>query len=113
MLLSIADSFMGHVHISNAELRRSIVPRVDTHPKYALGATALTFLAKPRKTVLNLGGTEGSESLPEEVNQQDPIAAINEVDRLKKWNKDFENLPDVQTWNRACVALQVTCECVC
>jgi hypothetical protein len=51
---------------------------------------------------------DGSGSSLKEVNEQVSTTGISEVDRLKKWNKDFENLPDVQTWNRACVALQAT-----
>jgi hypothetical protein len=110
MLVPLAHSFMGPVHFTNTETRTSITTRIDTHARYALRAIpAPTFRAKSRYPVLKVGdsGTEGSESSLERGDQQDTISVISDADRLKKWNKDFEYLPDVQTWNRACVALQV------
>lgn len=69
--------------------------------------TSIAAIKSYGRQVVVMSSNENSDPPAILTSGESPNADVQESERLKKWNKDFQYLPDAATWNRACAALQV------
>jgi hypothetical protein len=67
-----------------------------------------SYIRQPQSSLpISMCDVDSSKSSKEETTK-DSSKLNSESERLSKWSKDFQYLPDVVTWNRGCAALQVS-----
>ena len=96
--------FLKSLHLVSG-CRRNLFPTVSSTSKIPFSKLSVSVRSK----------LDNPDSIMPETLNKSPSesSSFDEAERLKKWSKDFQYLPDAATWNRGCVALQVFFRLIC